>query len=90
MVVNVYPGTAPGAALLLIRQGEVLYRRGVGLANLEHQVPMTPEVPFCLASLTKPITATAVLMLIEAGRLAFTDSLTDLLPRARHPSRWNA
>ena len=80
MVVNAYPSTAPGAALLLVRQGEVLYRRGIGLANLEHQVPMMPYMPFCLASLTKPITATAVLMLVEAGRLALTDSLTDLLP----------
>jgi len=80
MVVNAYPSTAPGAVLLLVRQGEVLYRRGIGLANLEHQVPMTPDMPFCLASLTKPVTATAVLMLVEAGRLALTDSLTHLLP----------
>ncbi|MDD1707863.1 MAG: beta-lactamase family protein, partial [Methanoregulaceae archaeon] len=80
MVVTAYQEGAPGAAMILVKNGQILYRKGIGLANLEHQVPLTPDMPFRLASITKPVTSTAVLMLVEAGRLALTDSLTDLLP----------
>ena len=80
MVINAYQEGAPGAAILLVKHGQILYRKGIGLANLEHQVPLTPDMPFRLASITKPITATAILMLVEARRLALTDLLTDLLP----------
>jgi len=80
MVINAYPDSAPGAAMLLVKNGQILYRKGIGLANLAHQVPLTPDMPFRLASITKPITATAILMLVEARRLALTDLLTDLLP----------
>jgi D-alanyl-D-alanine carboxypeptidase len=81
MVVDAYPDTtAPGAAVLLAQDGEILYRRGIGMANLEHQVPLLPDMPFPLASLTKPLTATAILMLVESGQLALTDPLDRLLP----------
>jgi len=80
MVANAYPGVAPGAAILLVKKGQVLYRKGTGLANLEHQVPLTPDMPFRLASLTKPFTSTAILMLVETGKLALTDPLNSLLP----------
>ena len=80
MVVKAYPDVAPGAAILLVKKGQVLYSRGIGLANLEHQVPLKPDMPFRLASLTKPFTSTAILMLVEAGQLALTDPLSRLLP----------
>ena len=80
MVVNSCPDTAPGSAILLVKNGQVLYRRGIGLANLEHLVPLAPDMPFRLGSITKPITATAILMLVEAGELALTDPISLLLP----------
>jgi len=80
MVVNSCPDTAPGSAILLVKNGQVLYRRGIGLANLEHRVPLAPDMPFRLGSITKPITATAILMLAEAGELALTDPISLLLP----------
>lgn len=81
MVVDAYPDTtAPGAAVLLAKDGHILYRRGIGMANLEHQVPLKPDMPFRLASLTKPLTSTAILMLVESGQLALTDPLNHLLP----------
>jgi D-alanyl-D-alanine carboxypeptidase len=81
MVVNAFPDTtAPGAAVLLSKQGQILYCRGIGRANLEHQVPLKPDMPFRLASLTKPLTSTAVLMLVESGQLALNDPLNHLLP----------
>ena len=80
MVVKAYPDAAPGVVILLVKKGQVLYRQGIGLANLEHQVPLKPDMPFQLASLTKPFTSTAILMLVEAGKLALTDRLNNLLP----------
>jgi Beta-lactamase class C and other penicillin binding proteins len=80
MVARAYTDTAPGAALLLGKKGQIIFREGTGLANLEHQVPLTPDMPFRLASLTKPLTSTAILMLVEAGELALTDSLNHFLP----------
>jgi D-alanyl-D-alanine carboxypeptidase len=81
MVVDFYPDdTAPGAAVLLVKNGQVICRRGIGRANLEHQVPLRPDMPFQLASLTKPLTSTAILMLVESGQLALTDTLDHLLP----------
>ena len=80
MVVKAYQNAAPGAAIVIVKKGQVLYRKAIGLANLEHQVPLTPDMPFLLGSLTKPFTSTAILMLVEAGTLALTDSLDRLLP----------
>jgi CubicO group peptidase (beta-lactamase class C family) len=80
LVTGAFQASAPGAACLLIQKGQVIYRDGIGLANLEHEIPLTPEMPFRLASLTKPITATAILKLAEAGQLALTDPLTRFLP----------
>jgi len=46
-VINAYPdNTAPGAAVLLVKDGEILCRTAVGRANLEHQIPMQPGMPF--------------------------------------------
>jgi CubicO group peptidase (beta-lactamase class C family) len=81
MEITAFPDdAAPGAAVLLAKQGQILYKRGIGRANLEHQVTLGPDMPFRLASLTKPLTATAILMLVESGQLALTDPLDQLLP----------
>ncbi len=80
MVAKTFQVAAPGAAILLVKKGPVLYRKGIGLANLEHQVPLKPDMPFRLASLTKPFTSIGILMLVEAGKLALTDPLNRLLP----------
>ena len=80
LIASAYAPSEPGAAFLLMRGGQTLYRGAVGLANLEHQIPVTPEMPFRLASLTKPFTACAILMLAEAGQLALSDPITRFLP----------
>jgi CubicO group peptidase (beta-lactamase class C family) len=77
---NAYPQSEPGAGIILLRNGQILYRGGVGLANLEHQIPIDADMPFRLASLTKPLTATAILLLEEQGQLKLTDPITRFLP----------
>lgn len=69
----------PGAAVIATRNGEVVYRRAFGKASLELDVDVRPEMAFCLASVTKPFTATAVMLLVEDGVLALGDSVTGKL-----------
>jgi len=65
---------------LVAEAGRVIYRGGFGLADRDAGRSYTPDTPSCLASLTKPITAVAVMMLAEEGKIAFESLLSQLLP----------
>ncbi|MGI8912700.1 MAG: serine hydrolase [Chloroflexota bacterium] len=69
-----------GAAVIAVRRGQTVFRAAYGRANLELVVPMQPDMVFRLASLTKQITAVAILMLAEQGRLALDADISSLLP----------
>ena len=71
---------APGASVLVAQDGNVLYRKAFGLANLEEKAPVTTDTNFRLASVTKQFTAAAVLLLAERGELALDDPLTRFFP----------
>lgn len=66
----------PGAAVLVLRDGQPLVRRVFGLADLEKQTPVSPSTNFRLASVSKQFTAMAVLLLAEEGRLGLDDPLS--------------
>lgn len=69
----------PGAALAVARDGDVVYARGFGIADVETGRPVTPESLFRIASISKPLTALAVLKLVDQERLDLDDSILDLL-----------
>lgn len=71
---------SPGCAVAVARAGECLFSAGYGLASVEHQVPVTPQTVFRIASVTKQFTVTAVLMLAAAGRLTLDDDVRSLVP----------
>ena len=75
-----YPAGEPGAAVLIAKDGQVLLRKGYGLANLELGVPIEPDMVFELASVTKQFTAAAILLLQERGKLSVNDEITKYLP----------
>lgn len=75
-----YAGNVPGAALLVLRDGEPVVRRGVGLADLAAGTPVTPATNFRLASVSKQFTAAAVLLLAQDGRLRLDDPVRRWLP----------
>jgi CubicO group peptidase (beta-lactamase class C family) len=77
---DVYKPGAPGAAVLVKKQGRVILRKGYGLANLELNVPVEPDMVFRLGSITKQFTAVAALMLAEEGKLSLQDEVTRFLP----------
>jgi CubicO group peptidase (beta-lactamase class C family) len=76
----------PGLALAVIKNGEIVKMNGYGVASLEHDVPVTPDTVFALASVTKQFTATAIMRLVEQGRLEQNDPITRYLPRS--PRKW--
>lgn len=78
---------APGAAVLVARDGRVLLEKAWGLANIELGVPNTPQTRFRIASVTKPFTAIAVLMLEDEGRLHLDDPVSRYLPDYPHGAR---
>ncbi len=75
-----YPAGAPGAAVLVRRGGEVVLRKGYGLAQLDHGIPAAPEQVFQIGSVTKQFTAAAILRLAEQGKLALADPISRFLP----------
>jgi CubicO group peptidase (beta-lactamase class C family) len=73
------PG-APGAAVAVVDHGRLAFLRVYGQADLERQTPVTESTNFRLASLTKPFTALAIMLLIRDGRLTLDERASDLLP----------
>lgn len=77
---SVYETDAPGATVVISREGEVIYSGAFGLADLEMGVPLTEEHIFRLASVTKQYTAAGILSLVEAGKFSLDDPLRHFLP----------
>ena len=76
----------PGVALAVVKDGKIVLARGYGFANVEHQVPVKPETIFQSGSTGKQFTATAVMMLVEEGKLSLEDKITKYFPDA--PESW--
>ncbi|GJM30286.1 MAG: hypothetical protein DHS20C17_29210 [Cyclobacteriaceae bacterium] len=70
----------PGAAVLIARDGEVLYEKGFGFANLKKNIMITPETEFRIGSVTKQFTAVAILKLQQEGKLSIDDKLSKFIP----------
>jgi D-alanyl-D-alanine carboxypeptidase len=71
-----YSPEEPGAVLLAVREGEVIFREARGLADAELRTPLRPEMLFKIGSITKQFAAAAILKLAAEGRLALSDPLS--------------
>ena len=78
----------PGVAVAVVSRGGVVKAQGYGLANLEHQVAVSPATMFQSGSIGKQFTATAVMLQVEDGKLSLSDPLTKFFPDA--PASWRA
>ncbi|MFQ5818257.1 MAG: serine hydrolase domain-containing protein, partial [Terriglobia bacterium] len=76
----------PGLALAVVKNGQVIKAKSYGLANLELDVPVTLDSVFELASVTKPFTATAIMLLVEEGKVGLDDKISKFLINA--PYTW--
>eukprot|EP01035_Chromulina_nebulosa_P012774 gene12774-17020_t len=76
-------GRIVGAVILVAQHGEVLYSRAAGLADREANKPMAKDAIFRLASVTKPVVATAALALVEASVIRLDDPVTKFIAEFR-------
>jgi CubicO group peptidase (beta-lactamase class C family) len=65
----------PGCALSVIRSGRIIYKRGYGMADLDHDVPIRPETVFHVASISKQFTDAAIVLLAQEGKLSLDDDV---------------
>lgn len=80
MKAGVDKGEIPGAVVLIVRRGKVAYLESFGYLDREQKVPMRPDGIFRIASMTKPFTSLAVMMLEEEGKLQITYPTPRYLP----------
>jgi len=71
---------APGAAVLVVRNGKAVFRRGYGVTDLRTMHPIDAGTNFRLASFTKQFTAACIMLLARDGKLHYDDHLTDFFP----------
>jgi CubicO group peptidase (beta-lactamase class C family) len=76
----------PGLSLAVIKDGQVVLAKGYGIANVEHEVPVKPETIFQSGSVGKQFTATAVMMLVEEGKIGLNDKINKYFTDA--PESW--
>ena len=73
-------GGIPGAVLLVARDGKIVYLQAVGYQDREKKLAMKPDAIFRIASMSKPITSVAVMMLVEEGKLDLLAPVSQYLP----------
>jgi len=71
---------SPGCALGVYRDGKMIYSKGYGLANLEENVPITPQSVFDIGSTSKQFTAASILLLEKQGKLSISDDVRKYVP----------
>lgn len=70
-------------SVLVAENGKVIYKKGIGMANMEWNIPNTPDTKFRIGSVTKQFTAALILQLVEEGKLKLDGKITDYLPDYR-------
>jgi D-alanyl-D-alanine carboxypeptidase len=75
-----YKADAPGITIIVVKDGNTLLRKGYGLADIAQRRPLMPDAVLHIASLTKQFTSTAILMLVDDGKINLGDDITLYLP----------
>lgn len=70
----------PGITVSIIKDGSIVYKKGLGIANLEYGIPITPSTVFHVASVSKQFTVFSILLLEQEGKLSIDDDIRKYLP----------
>ncbi len=76
-------GAIPGVAVLVAREGKIVYLQALGYQDREKKVPMKPDSMFRIASMTKPLASVAIMMLAEEGKIDLLAPVSQYLPEFR-------
>jgi CubicO group peptidase (beta-lactamase class C family) len=71
---------SPGCALGVYKDGQIVYKRGYGMADLNDDVPITPATVFHVASMSKQFTAASIVLLAQQGKLSLDDDVHKYIP----------
>src|ERR1700761_6247564 len=83
---SLYKPSEPGGVALVAQHNKVLYNRAFGMANMELNVKMQPDMVFEIGSMTKQFTAVCILQLMEQAKLRLDDPISKYLPDC--PAAW--
>ena len=81
---EVTAGDTSGMAVLVARDGKIVFQQGFGFADIANKTPISPETKFRIGSVSKQFTAAAVLRLAEQGKLSLDDKLSKHFPDFLH------
>lgn len=71
---------SPGCALGIVKDGSFVYKRGYGMANLDYNIPISPDTSFYIASTSKQFTAMSIALLARDGKISLDDDIHKYLP----------
>ncbi|MFN7118158.1 MAG: serine hydrolase domain-containing protein [Saprospiraceae bacterium] len=71
---------SPGCALAIVQDGQIIYKKGYGMADLEHHIAIQPNTVFYAGSVSKQFVAMSILLLAEAGKLSLDDAVHQYVP----------
>ncbi len=75
-----YNEKTPGVAVAIVKDGKIVFKKGYGMADLDHDIPITPQTVFNLASVSKQFTAFAVYLLESEGKVSLEDDVRKYIP----------
>src|SRR5688572_25815102 len=78
-------GDVPGVVVAVVNEDGTLYHEAFGVSSTLRRTPMAKDTIFNMASMTKPVTSVAIMMLVEAGKLKLDDEVAKYLPKYKNP-----
>src|SRR5688500_10635710 len=78
-------GDVPGVVVAVVDKNGIVYHEAFGMMNAAKKVPMGKDTIFNMASMTKPVTSVAVMMLVDEGKLTLDDDVAKYLPKFKDP-----
>ncbi len=75
-----YNSETPGVSVAVVKDGAIIFQKGYGMANLEYNIPITPQTIFHVASVSKQFTAFSIYLLENQGKISFDDDIRKYIP----------
>ena len=85
IIKDLFPENEPGAAVLIMKEGKILFEKYYGLSSLPNKTKVDSYSNFCIASISKQFTAVAILQLVSKGKVSLEEPLVTYFPEYTNP-----